>query len=180
MVAKKTEKQVDPTENSEEETPEVFDPETFVMPDFDKDYVYVDTAYSTYKLKRPKGPKVGRDHLRLMRKYASKLSFNETMIVSRLEILKILKESGLEDDKAIELLNNCGLKEPADQQQIDNEEERQEKAETEWLDTVLPAILPIELNPDSIPAEDFSVIFQAMHREVKFRPDYFHIIRNKR
>jgi hypothetical protein len=163
-----------------DEEPEVTNLQT------DKEFIVFETAYDTYKLKRPRGPKVGRDHLRLMQKHASKLSFDESMLKARAAILDHLKntikltpEEEKHDltieSKIANMLVGCGLKEPASPQEIENEIERQEKAEDEWLDKVLPEIL-VGKSIEEIPAEDFKVIFAVVSNAMNFRPDYFRIL----
>jgi len=163
MVAKK------PTDEESTETKEI------TMEPFDKEYVVIETAYDTYKLRRPRGPKTGRDHLRLIQKWTSKLSYNEQNLEARREVLEKLVSTGLTNEESALLLAKCGLTEPADPMQLEVEAERQEKAEEEWFDKVLPDIL-VGKSVDEIPAEDFKPIFTAMYSNIKVRPDYFRIL----
>lgn len=151
--------------------------EEIKMEPFDKEYVVIETAYDTYKLRRPRGPNAGRNHLRLVQKWSSKLTFNESMVANRQKVIEALVKSGLKLEEATKLLVSCGLQEPATQAELDIEQERQEKAEEEWYDKVLPEIIVggRELI-EQIPAEDFKPIFMAMYSNIKMRPDYFRLL----
>lgn len=145
------------------------------MESFDKEYVIIETAYDTYKLRRPKGPNVGRTHLRLTQKWAPKLQFDEVYIENRKKTLDQLIKSGLTMEESVKMLANCGLIEPADPGAVEKEQERQEKAQEEWFDKVLPEII-VGKTIDDIPSEDFGPIFMAMYNGMKFRPDYFRFV----
>lgn len=165
MVAKKSTAETEETASEE-----------IKMEPFDKEYIVFETAYDTYKLRRPRGQKIGRAHLRLIQKWTSKLNYDTSMLEARNQVLKALIETNkFKPEEASILLTRCGLKEPANQMEIDNEQERQEKAEEEWFDVVLPEIL-VGKTVDDIPAEDYKPIFTAMYYGVKVRPDYFRLL----
>ena len=64
---------VAPKKNKPDEAEEVFNENLRT----DDNFIFIETANTTYQLKRPRGIPVGRDHFRLTRKYFIKPKFED-------------------------------------------------------------------------------------------------------